>query len=194
MPGLQKKLIDYMNIVGYTMHYEFESTTTLNFTFEKNSFPHMAGLHKLRDIPLIQQFNNPNNKMICAKYLISKIKKGALTENDVKNSCYYGLIEQRYHQFTSENLFSMTYTDVIIDFNVTRLVSSKLLHTKYILYEKEKTGYRQLCIAINASGECYAETFFFEPSDNYIKGQTHEKIHKVQMIAPDGTIYFEDSF
>ena len=154
----------------------------------------MLGLHKLKDIPLIQKFNNPLDKMVSANYLIGKIKKGDLTEKDIQKSVYYNQIQKRYIRFDTENLFGLTYTDVIVDFDVNKLANSKLTNTKYILYEAEQEGYKQLCIAGKGSNEYYAETFFFEPSDDYIRNQKTVKVKRVQIIAPDGTIYLEDEF
>lgn len=191
---LRHKFNDYMNIVGHTIHYEFESGNTLEFQFHKNNFPHMIGLHKLLDIPLIQRFNNPKDKMAGANYIISKIKKGDFTETDVKSSLYYEAIQKRYNQFTANNLFSMTYTDAIVNFDVSKLPNSKLQNTQYILYETEPDGYRNLCVGHDKSEKYYVETFFYEPSDYYIRGQLHEKIVRMHIIAPDNSIYFEDTF
>lgn len=194
MPGLQNKLEDYLRIVNFTMRYELQDNSIIQFKFSKKSFPHMLGLHKLKDIPLIQKFNNPLDKMVSANYLIGKIKKGDLTEKDIQKSVYYNQIQKRYIRFDAENLFGLTYTDVIVDFDVNKLANSKLTNTKYILYEAEQEGYKQLCIAGKGLNEYYAETFFFESSDDYIRNQKTVKVKTVQMIAPDGTIYLEDEF
>lgn len=118
----------------------------------------MIGLHKLKDIPLIGRFNNPHDTTVSTKYLMAKIKKEELTERDIKASCYYLKIAERYQQFTADNLLCMTYTDVVVDFDVTLLKKSRLVNTKYILYEEKDNAYKQLC------------------------------------IAPDSTIYLEDTF
>lgn len=173
------------------MHYEFCSGITLDFQFKKTNFPHMAGLHKLKDIPTIHAYLE---KPGFANQIISKIKKDLLTESDIKGSKYYPQIQKRYEDFTLENLFSLSYSDVIIDFDVTKLSKSKLKNTKYILFEKDTKGNRHLCIGGNHSEGFYPETFFFEKSDYYVKNQIREKIRKFQIIKADGTIYFEDEF
>lgn len=38
------------------MHYEFSNGFLLDFTFQKTNFPHMIGLHKLKDINIIQKY------------------------------------------------------------------------------------------------------------------------------------------
>ena len=195
MYELRDKYLDYTKIINYTFKYEFESGNCLEYKFSKNSFPHLIGLHKLTDLPIIQRFNDKNDSMVSAKYLISKIKQEKLTEEDLKSSVHFEKIVDRYQFFSSENLFSMTYTDVIIDFDVSLLKKSRLVNTQYILYEEENEGYRQLCVAQNPSTlQYYAETFFYEPSNDYIKGQVHEKIRRMQIIAPDSTVYLEDEF
>lgn len=139
MSKLKQKMTDYMRIANYTIRYELDSGMVFAFKFTKQNFPHMIGLHKLIDIPLIGRFNNPHDITVSTKYLMSKIKKEELTE------------------------------------------------------EKDN-AFRQLCIAQDKNLNYYAETFFYEKSSDYIKGQLHEKVKRVQIIAPDSTIYLEDTF
>lgn len=195
MPGLKEKLEDYFNIVNYSMQYELASGTLLGFTFEKTAFPHLSGIHKLIDIPLIQKYNDPRETMVSAKYLLAKIRQGKLTEADIYASKYFSDIKERYERLTAENLLSMIYTDVIVDFDVTKLKASKLVNTKYILYEKEQDAYRQLCIKQNSINHLYyVETFFYEKSDDYIRGQLKDKVKKMKVFTPDGCVYLEDAF
>ncbi len=53
MPGLKSKFDDFLKITGCKMHYEFYNGFLLEFQFKKTHFPHMAGLHKLKDINII---------------------------------------------------------------------------------------------------------------------------------------------
>ena len=192
VPGLKAKLNDFQKITNSTMHYEFYNGFILEFKFSKTNFPHMAGLHKLKDLNIIRTYLG---KPGFANQIISKIKKGILTEADIKTSKYFPLIQRRYDEFTLENLFSLSYNDVIIDFDITKLAKSKLTNTKYILFEKNQNQEnRHLCIAGNQTKGFYPETFFFETTDYYIRNQNQEKIKKFQIIKPDGTIYFEDCF
>lgn len=192
MPELKSKLNDFIKITDCKMHYEFYNGFILEFQFKKTNFPHMAGLHKLKDINIIQTYLG---KAGFANQIISKIKKGTLNESDIKASKYYPLIQKRYEEFTLENLFSLSYSDVIIDFDITKLAKSKLTKTKFILFEKNiNNENRYLCIAGDAKNGFYPETFFFEPTDYYLKNQTLEKVKKFEIINKDGSIYFEDSF
>ncbi|MBP5438163.1 MAG: hypothetical protein J6Y30_09305 [Treponema sp.] len=192
MPGLKKKLDDFLKIADCKMHYTFYNGFILEFEFKKTNFPHMAGLHKLKDINIIQTYLG---KQGFANQILSKIKKGALTEADIRTSKYFPGIQKRYEEFTLENLFSLSYSDVIIDFDITKLAKSRLKNTKFILFEKNKNQEnRHLCIAGNQTGGFYPETFFFESSDYYVKNQTLEKIKQFQIIKADGSIYFEDNF
>lgn len=192
MSGLRNKLNDYENITDLNLHYEFDDEFVLEFSFEKNSFPHMIGLHKLIDIPLLKKFSE---KKVSANYVLSKIMNGKLTEDKIKTSKYFYKIQNRYNKFSSENLFCLTYTNVIIDFDITKLEKSKLKKTKFILFEQDHNkGYRHLCIAFNKITGFYPETFFYEKSDYYLKNQIIKKIKKVLITRKDGTIYFEDSF
>ena len=103
----------------------------------------MAGLHKLKDIPIIQSYLG---KPGFANQILSKIKKGTLTESDIKASKYFPLIQKRYDEFTLENLFSLSYSDVIIDFDIKKLPKSKLTKTKFILFEKITNKKTDICV------------------------------------------------
>ena len=92
------------------MHYEFCNGFLLEFQFKKTNFPHMIGLHKLKDMTAIQTYAG---KAGFANQVLSKIKKGTLTEADIKTSKYFPLIQKRYEEFTLDNLpdESWTYLD-----------------------------------------------------------------------------------
>ncbi len=192
MPGLKAKFDDFTKIINCKIHYEFCNAFILEFQFKKTNFPHMIGLHKLKDLNTIQTYLG---KPGFANQILSKIKKGTLTEADIKSSKYFSLIQRRYEEFSLENLFSLSYTDVIIHFDITKVPKSQLTNTKFILFEtNSKKENRHLCIAGNQTDGFYPETFFFEPSDYYLKNQTLEKVKKFQIIKSDGSMYFEDSF
>ena len=59
------------------------------------------------------------------KYIISRIKKEKFTDAMVKASVFYQDITSRYESFSYESLTTLTYTDVIIDFNPS-LINSKI--------------------------------------------------------------------
>lgn len=165
----------------------------IDFKLKQTDFPHLIGLHKLVDIPLIGQFNDVSNPTVSAKFLISKIKKESqLTESTIKNSVYFPDIEQRYKNFSKENLLTLTYTDAIVDFDAS-LIGSKL-RGDYILFENQKSqGYNYLSVAKDTQQKRYAESFFYNPADRYIRNQKIVKVSKVEIYDKDGNLYFEDS-
>ena len=192
MDALKLKLDDFLKLTVCKMHYEFCNGFVLEFQFKKTNFPHLAGLHKLKDIPIIQTYIGRTG---FASQLLTKIKKGTLTDSDVRSSKYFPMIQRRYDEFTAENLFSLSYSDVIIDFDVTKLAKSKLHNTKFILFEQNAMlENRHLCIAGSQTEGFYPETFFFEPSDYYLKNQVREKVKTFKIINPCGSLFFEDTF
>ena len=72
---LLDKFNEYKSIANYRMEYIFDDASVISFKLKQADFPHLLGLHKLRDIPVIRQFNDKNNLVIGAKYINSKIKK-----------------------------------------------------------------------------------------------------------------------
>lgn len=156
---LLEKFNNYKEIVNYRMEYEFENGDIIDFKFKQTDFPHLIGLHKLKDIPVIRQFNDKNNQTISARYILSRIKKeDLLTDRIIKNSIYFQEIEERYNRFDIQNILTLSYTDAIIDFEAAKIGSS--LQSNYILFEEKGLGYNHLCIAENSNTKRYAESFF----------------------------------
>lgn len=190
---LLDKLNDYMTIVGYKMRYEFTDGSELIYELKKRNFPHLIGLQKLTDIPLISSFNDSTNRTVSAGFLISRIKKQRfLTDSIVRSSIHFPLIEERYNNFSRENILNISYTDAIVDFNPDLVGSS--LRSNYILFEQKNTGYNHLGVAIDQAGNPYIETFFFNQTDSYIRNQNIIHIAKTQIFDKDGSLYLEDNF
>ena len=147
MNELLEKFNEYKDISNYQIKYTLANKTVIDFKLRQTDFPHLFGLYMMVDIPIIGQFNDISNTTVSAKFLISKIKKESqLTENIIKNSVYFPTIEQRYRNFSKENLLTLTYTDAIVDFNAS-LIGSKL-RGDCILFENRKAkGYNYLSIA-----------------------------------------------
>lgn len=192
MNELLAKFNEYKDISNYRIKYTLANGDVIDFKLKQTDFPHLIGLHKLVDIPLIGQFNDVSNATISAKFLISKIKKESqLTESIIKNSVYFPNIEKRYNNFSKENLLTLTYTDAIVDFNPS-LIGSKL-RGDYILFENHKSqGYNYLSVAKDSKEKRYAESFFYNSADLYIRNQKIVKVCKVEIYDKNGRIYFED--
>jgi len=193
MNKLLEKYDEFKSIINFTIEYEFENGDILCFKLKQVDFPHLIGLHKLIDIPIIRQFNDKKNKKIGAKYIIGRIKKeDKLTDDIIRNSKYFHKIQNRYEQFSKENILTLSYTDVIVDFDSSLINST--LNAKYILFEqKNKQGYNHLCIAEDLNCNKYTESFFYEQSDLYIRKQRTLKIRNVKIYDNKGDLYMEDT-
>ena len=125
MNDLLQKYNDYIRLKNCRAEYMLSNGTIINVTYKEENFVHFLGLHKLIDIQLIQLFNDKNNKKVRAKYIISRIKKAKFTDAMVKNSVFYKDIEERYENFSYDNLTTLTYTDAVINFNPA-IIKSKI--------------------------------------------------------------------
>ena len=86
------------------------------------------------------------------------------------------------------------YTDAIINFNPT-FIKSKIKSDYLLFEEKENNTYNHLGIAFNKNmGERYIETFFYQPNDMYITGQSISKISKFNLYDAENRIMVSDSF
>lgn len=193
MNQLLEKFNEYKLIVNYRVVYEFEDGNIVEFVPKQTDFPHLIGLHKLVDIPIIRQFNDKSNQTVSAKFLISKIKKETiLTHDTIKGSAYFSKIEDRYNRFNKDNILSLSYTDVILDFNPALIGSD--LKAKYVLFEEKEQGcYNHLCVAEADVNKKYLESFFYEPSDLYLRNQNRIKISKVKIFDNKGKPFLEDT-
>ena len=84
----------------------------------------------------------------------------------------------------------MSYTDVIVDFNASLIGSN--LNAKYILFEKKMQGYNHLCVAEDGNGKQYAESFFYNSSDLYLRNQKTIKVKCIRIYDNYGDLYLED--
>ncbi len=86
------------------------------------------------------------------------------------------------------------FTDAIINFNPT-LIKSKI-KSDYLLFEKKSdSGYNHLGIAKDSkTGERYIETFFHQPTDMYLSGQTIVKVQNFTLYTPNNQMIVSDSF
>lgn len=115
-----------------------------------------------------------------------------LTDSVVRGSSRFSEIADRYQLFSKENILSLSFTDIVIDFDRT-VISSKR-KSDFILFENNKTGgYNHLGLVKN--GSIYnIETFFCQPDDYYIKNQMTVKIVHMKIIDPSGNIYLEEDY
>lgn len=188
---LLDKFNEYKSIINYRMEYIFADNSVISFKLKQTDFPHLLGLHKLIDIPVIRQFNDKNNRAISAKYIISKIKRQELlTESIIRRSIFFPDIEVRFNSFSKENILTISYTDAIVDFNASLIGSN--LKAKYILFEKKKQGYNHLCIAEDGNDKKYAESFFYNSTDLYLRNQRIIKIKRIRIYDDSGKLYLED--
>ena len=177
MNELKEKFIDFKSLNHYKFEYLLENGQVISFTISQFQFPHLIGLHKLTDLPLILMFNDPNNIVVKSKFIISKIKKEKdLTENIIKRSIHFKEIEERYNFLSREAILSLSFTEVIVDFDKSKLTTK--LNSKYIFFEPKNEGYLHLGIVDN--GKHYSpESFFFENSNYYLKNQRIVKVKQI---------------
>lgn len=194
MDLLLEKYNDYARLIGCRAVYELENGLSIEYTYRKDNFVHLIGLHKLDDILLISMFNDKSNLKVNTRTVIKNIKNGKLTDSMVNNSAFFPVIKERYNSFSYDNLTTLNYTDAVIDFNPA-LINSRL-KSDYLLFEERPVNeYNHLGIAIdNQNGVRYAETFIHADSNYYIKGQKISKIKKFVLYDKKNNVIVEDRF
>ena len=150
MDDLLQKYNDYIRLKNCRAEYLLSNGIIIGFTYKEENFIHLLGLHKLTDIQLIQLFNDKSNKKVQTKYIISRIKKNKFTDAMVKASVFYPDIESRYESFSYDNLTTLTYTDVVINFNPA-LIKSKIKSDLFLLVSNNSmypsSPYFSICLS-----------------------------------------------
>ena len=192
--SLLEKYNDFIRLKGYKVIYELADGTVIETEYDERSFLHLLGLHKLTDLALIRFWLDRSNKTVKLDDVIKKIKKEEFTDSDVRNSSFFSRIQERYENFSYDNLTTLNYTDAIIDFDAS--IVGSVLKGDYLLFEERPTGeYNHMSIARNSiSGKRYVESFFHQTTDTYLKGQTIIKIVKFDIYDADGNVIVEDKF
>lgn len=194
MDNLRKKYNDYMRLNGCKIIYELENGDSIEIVYKEENFAHLIGLHKLRDIQIIQFWQDRTNKTVKLADVMKQIKREKLTDSIVRASHFFPLIKERYENFSYDMLTTLNYTDAIVNFN-PMIIHSKM-KSDYILFEERPNHeFNHMGIAIDGnSGKRYIETFFHEKSDKYIVGQTQVKVKAFRIFDAFGEIIVEDMF
>lgn len=193
MDALKKKYLDYMRLENCRVEYELEDGSKIEVAYNEKNFAHLIGLHKLKDVQLIQFWLDRTNKTVKLDTVLNHIKKESFTEDMLQASVFYSDIQERYENFSYETLTSLNYTDAVINFN-PKIIKSKI-KSDYILFEENMKGYNHMGIAFDENtGSRYVETFFHELTDKYISGQIIVKVKKFSLYDKDGNILITDSF
>lgn len=194
MDKLLEKYNDYMRLENCRAQYKLVNEQYIEFYYQEENFAHLLGLHKLKDIQLIQFWQDKNNKSVKLKEVIRRIKNSIFTDEMVTSSVFFPKIKERYDNFSYDNLTTLNYTDVIINFNPT-IIKSKI-KSDYLLFEKKNENeFNHLGIALDKkSGKRYVETFFNHPDAMYISGQKIVKVDSFTLYDAGGKIIVEDKF
>ena len=80
MNDLLQKYNDYLRLKGCKAEYELSDGTKLEVLYKEENFAHLLGLHKLKDIQLIQFWLDKSNKTVKLQTLIKRIKNEIFTD------------------------------------------------------------------------------------------------------------------
>lgn len=75
MNQLLDKYKEYKSIVNYRMEFSIASNEVVSFRLKQTDFPHLIGLHKLVDIPVIRQFNNKKMQRLVQNILFQRLRR-----------------------------------------------------------------------------------------------------------------------
>lgn len=169
----------YESLLNNNYIYKLEDGRILDLSFTKGDFHHLIGLHKLKDIPIV----NPNrrSKSQIFKAIINKDIK----YSDIEASDY---ISDMYNRLTHfQDIKNLLFEKAIIDFDSNKLRSTKL-KGDVLLYTKKLTEYNILSILFKRNKKentiihkdnrtiCNTETFIVQHDDYYTRNQRVLKV------------------
>ena len=193
MNPLLGKYQDYMRLNGCTASYVLKNGISISVPFLEENFLHLLGMHKLVDIQIVQFWLDHNNRTVKLRDVIRAIKNESLTDSMVRSSVHFPNMADRYENFSYDSLTTLSYTDAIIDFD--SMLAHSQIKSAYLLFEQKGSGYNHLGIAVDpVSGTRYVETFFYEATDQYLKGQTIEPIMEYTIYDQNHIPIITDKF
>ena len=175
MNTIKECAVLYNELLGKKYIFTLEGNLKIAFEFTPSNFYHLLGLEKLTDIDQIKKAK-PGK-------VFKGILSGSISEQIIKNSKHYSLIQNRIEYF--DNLPDLIrYNEsnkIIIDFDINKLsFKSKLSNTKYILYKR--TNNRICHLTIGQRKVLYPETYIIENSGLYLSEQTMLDIISIDII------------
>lgn len=177
MTDIQECAKKYLSLKNKTYTYKLENDFSFSIKFTEDNFLHLFGLQKLTDITQIKNLINEK----------SKIFQKILNNEDsfveiITNSKHYNKIENRIQYFDYiDDLFDLETCNIIVDFDVTRVPSSKLKRTEFLLYKKLPDDTYFILTIGNRNGFLYPETIIYEKTKMYLSEQTLLDIVDIQV-------------
>lgn len=148
----------------------------IDFEFKTNDLPHLLGLNKLIDIPVLLAYSN---KKKSAQEIYIGIKKGEIDTEQFKNSKYFEeIFETKVSYFNSDMIINLLNSKKIIKFDPNKIkkFQTKLEKVDYMFFaiiKDEKSGYSHFGIAfITKNNKNHPNTLFVRENNDYIEGQT----------------------
>lgn len=117
MDKLLEKYNDYMRLSNCKAEYELSNGQCIEFYYQEENFAHLIGLHKLKDIQLIQFWQDKNNKTIKLKEVIRRIKNSTFTDAVINfnPSTIKSKIKSDYLLFEEKNKNEFNHLGIALD-------------------------------------------------------------------------------
>jgi hypothetical protein len=166
---------DYEKLVKTQVRIPMNTGDIINFEFKPSHLPHLLGLNKLLDIPVLLDYSN---KKRSAYEIYMGIKNGDIDSEEFKKSKYYPeIFKDKIAYFSSERIMNLINSTSIIKFDPSKIkdFETKLEKVDYLFYEiisATENGYVHFGIAFTTKDDInHPNTFFARENDDYIRKQ-----------------------
>lgn len=186
---------DYERLVKTEVKIPLDESIVINFVFRPNHLPHLLGLNKLVDIPILLDYKNKKKTAI---EIYNGIRDGSIDGEEFKTSKYYKEVyDNKIKYFSSDRIMRLIKSTEIIKFNPNGIknFTTKLDKVDYLFFEligKTDTGYVHFGIAFtNENNINQPNTFFVRNDDDYVNGQTIVYPNSLYLKDKDKNITFK---
>lgn len=180
-------IYDYEKIVKTKVKIPLDNDKVIDFKFERNNLPHLLGLNKLVDIPILLDFSNKKKSAI---EIYNGIRNSEIdTEQFLKSNYYQEIYENKLKYFNSDRILELINSTEIIKFEASKIKNfqTKLDKVDYLFFQlisKADNGYVHFGVTFTDKGTSnHPNTFFVRNNGDYINGQAF--VHPKSLYLED---------
>lgn len=158
---------DQYHIIAGRSKGSIQEKIEMTITFHAAEFYHLAGLHKLSDLP---QFRRVNRSKV-----IAMIAEGALTEAQARKSAHFGAIEDRLELMGMIESF-IDSNELVFRYQ-SKYTGGTMIEADYLMQNKIAARTAYLFLAQRKENETMVcRSFFYKKQKDYAKGQQKFKL------------------
>jgi hypothetical protein len=182
MDPLQAKALEYEELLPFDHLFSLQDGRKVLLVFRESNFPHLLGLHKLTDIPMIRLMGSRSRQSISPQALYKIILKGNFGMDNIVRSAFFQSVSSRIDAFGTESLEAMLYKLSVVDFDPNRIITD-MLKARFLFVRQNGDHWEHLAIGRDIDKDSYFPlSFFVDVRDYYFFNQRVVDIVKYDKV------------